>query len=277
MPRRDLSDAEWAILAPFFPPTPPRRGGRWKDPRTTPGGVSHRLRPGCPWRDLPGRYGPWRTVYERFNALRRSGRLGDILSALQLRLSAAGPIDHSLYLADGTSVRASRPVSRPTTPWAAAGAGAGPRSTSSPTPTACRWPCYSPAASGRSVPNCPRPWTPSACPAGGAGPRRRPDAVAGARGYSHPHVRAWPRRHGIRAVIPYRKDQNPDDGRHRFDRVAYRRRAGVEQCAGRLKESRAVGTRSDELAVNYLATVQLAVIRRYLRVLIAHPDSADRP
>ena len=108
MHSRDLSDREWAVLAPFFPPTPPRRGGQWKDHRTTLSGVFHRLRTGCPWRDLPGRYGPWQTVYERFNTLRASGRLGDILSALQLRLNTAGLIDHSLYLVDGTNIRASR-------------------------------------------------------------------------------------------------------------------------------------------------------------------------
>jgi hypothetical protein len=43
-------------------------------------------------------------------------------------------------------------------------------------------------------------------------------------------------------------------------------------CLGWLKESRAVATRFDKLARNYLATVKLAVIRRYLRLL----DSSDR-
>jgi transposase len=107
-------------------------------------------------------------------------------------------------------------------------------------------------------------------------PRRRPRAVAGDKGYSYPHIRAWLRRRGIKAVIPYRKDQKPDDRRHRFDAALYRKRAGVEQCVGWLKESRAVGTRFDKLAVNYLATVQLAMIRRYLRVLSTQPDSPDR-
>jgi transposase len=82
-------------------------------------------------------------------------------------------------------------------------------------------------------------------------PRRRPDALAGDKGYSYPHVRAWLRRHGVRAVIPRRKDQRPDDGRHRFDKPLYRRRAGVEQCVGWLKENRAVATRFDKLAVNF--------------------------
>jgi transposase len=107
-------------------------------------------------------------------------------------------------------------------------------------------------------------------------PRRRPRAAAGDKGYSHPHIRAWLRRRGIKAVIPYRADQNPDDGRHRFDKTLYRERAAVGQCVGWLKGNRAVGTRFDELAVNYLAGVHLAMIRRYLRALTAKPDSADR-
>jgi transposase len=91
--------------------------------------------------------------------------------------------------------------------------------------------------------------------------------LAGDKGYSYRRVRRWLRRHGIRAVIPRRKDQRPDDGRAKFDREAYRRRAVGEQCVGWLKECRAVATRYDKLAVNYRATVQLAMIQRYLRVL----------
>lgn len=107
-------------------------------------------------------------------------------------------------------------------------------------------------------------------------PRRRPKALAGDKGYSHPHIRRWLRRHRVRAVLPYRKDQRPDDRRHRFDKPLYRKRAAVEQCVGWLMENRAVGTRFDTLAVNHLATVHLAMIRRYLRVLATKPASADR-
>jgi transposase len=98
-------------------------------------------------------------------------------------------------------------------------------------------------------------------------PRCRPLKLAGDRGYSYPRVRRWLRRHGVKAVIPRRKDQRPDDGRVQFDRATYKRRAVVEQCVGWLKEGRAVGTRFDKLAVNYLATVKLAMIQRYLRLL----------
>jgi transposase len=108
MHRRDLSDAGWAVLAPFFPATLPRRGGPCRDHRTILSGVFHRFRTGCPWWDLPGRYGPWQTVYERFSDLRKSGRLAEPLSALQLRLDEAGRLDHSPYCVEGTNVRASR-------------------------------------------------------------------------------------------------------------------------------------------------------------------------
>ena len=107
-------------------------------------------------------------------------------------------------------------------------------------------------------------------------PRCRPLRLAGDKGYSYPRIRRWLVRYGIKSVIPHRKNQNPDDGRHRFDRAAYRRRAVVEQCVGWLKECRAVGTRFDKLAVNYTATVKLAMIQRYLRKLTAVTDSPDR-
>jgi len=100
--------------------------------------------------------------------------------------------------------------------------------------------------------------------------------LAGDKGYSYPRIRAWLRRRGIGAVIPRRKDQRPGDGRARFDAGAYKRRAVVEQCVGWLKESRAVATRFDKLAVNYLATVKLAMIQRYLRLLIGSWESIAR-
>ena len=121
---------------------------------------------------------------------------------------------------------------------------------------------------------------PAGIPPRPGGARRRPDrrgrAVSRDKGYSYPHLRGWLRRHGVRAVIPRRRNQRPDDGRHRFDKPLYRKRAAVEQCAGWLKENRAVGTRFDKLAVQFLGMVHLAMIRRYLRALATRPESADR-
>jgi transposase len=132
MKRHELSDQQWDQLAPFFPPRPRKRGGQWKDDRTILNGIFWRLNTGAPWRDLPERHGKWKTVYDRFTKLRRSGLLDRILQALQLRLDAKGLIDFDLWCVDGSSIRASRaaagaskkkyPASPPTTPWAAPGA-----------------------------------------------------------------------------------------------------------------------------------------------------------
>ena len=103
--------------------------------------------------------------------------------------------------------------------------------------------------------------------------RTRPRAVAGDKGYSYDRFRRYLRRRKIKAVIPTRKDPRYRPG---FDKETYRRRNVVERCVNWLKESRALATRFDKLAVNYLATVQLAILQRYLRKL-APNDSSDRP
>lgn len=108
MKRHELSDPQWELLAPFFPPRPRRRGGQWKDDRTVLNGIFWRLNTGAPWRDLPACYGPWQTVYHRFNALRRAGTLDRILEALPGRLDAQGRIDWDLWCIDGSSIRGSR-------------------------------------------------------------------------------------------------------------------------------------------------------------------------
>ncbi len=102
-----------------------------------------------------------------------------------------------------------------------------------------------------------------------------PLKVAGDKGYSYPGVRAWLDRRIIEQVIPQRSDQVRREGRGRLDRRAYRRRACVEQCVGWLKENRRVGTRYDKLATSFAAFLNLAIIRRYLRIL-APDDPSDR-
>ena len=62
--RGDLTDAEWEQLRPFLPVSN-RRCGRWRDHRQVIDGILHRIRTGAHWRDLPERFGPWKTVYER--------------------------------------------------------------------------------------------------------------------------------------------------------------------------------------------------------------------
>ena len=96
--------------------------------------------------------------------------------------------------------------------------------------------------------------------------RRRPDAVAGDKGYSYPRIRRWLAWRGIEAVIPTRSDQPPV----KFNKKKYRRRNVVERCIGWLKCCRRIATRYEKLAESYLTMVKLAMIQRCLRLL--HPS-----
>ena len=102
-----------------------------------------------------------------------------------------------------------------------------------------------------------------------------PRQTGGDKAYSYAWVRRWLERRLIEAVIPQRSDQIKHEGRLPLDRRAYRRRAVIEQSVGWLKENRRVGTRYDKLAASFLAFVNLAIIRRYLR-LLAPEDPSDR-
>ena len=99
-------------------------------------------------------------------------------------------------------------------------------------------------------------------------PRTRPNKLAADKGYSVRRVRDWLRARGIKPVIPHKSNERACyDGRVNFDRTTYRQRAVVEQCVGWMKESRRIGTRFEKLAVNFHGMLQLAMIRRYLKIL----------
>jgi transposase len=101
-------------------------------------------------------------------------------------------------------------------------------------------------------------------------PRKRPKRLAGDKGYSCRRVRDWLWKYGIKPLIPHKDNEKArHDPAVTFDRQAYRGRAVVEQCVGWLKEFRRIGTRFEKLAVNFHGMLQLAMIRRYLRMLFS--------
>ena len=69
--RYDLTDFEWSVIERVLPKGKP--GPRRKDDRRVLNGIFWILRTGAPWRDLPNRYGPYTTAYNRFNRWRKAG------------------------------------------------------------------------------------------------------------------------------------------------------------------------------------------------------------
>ncbi|KUN16761.1 transposase [Streptomyces corchorusii] len=68
-------------------------------------GVLWRLRTGARWRDLPERYGPWQTVYERFARWERDGTWARLLEHVQVRDDAVGAVEWTVSV-DSTINRA---------------------------------------------------------------------------------------------------------------------------------------------------------------------------
>lgn len=98
-------------------------------------------------------------------------------------------------------------------------------------------------------------------------PRTRPTRVAGDKGYSCRRIRDWLADHGLTAVIPHKDNELArTDGRVKFDKLTYKRRAIIENVIGWLKECRRVGTRYEKLAGSFQAMLQLAMIRNCLKI-----------
>ncbi len=85
----DLSDAEWALLAPLLPaPASCGRPRKWPE-RLIADAVFYVLRSGCAWRMVPREFPPWPTVYAHFRRWRVSGALRRAHDALRAQVRAA--------------------------------------------------------------------------------------------------------------------------------------------------------------------------------------------
>ena len=102
-------------------------------------------------------------------------------------------------------------------------------------------------------------------------PKSRPKQLAGDKAYSGGPIRKFLENRGIEAVIPHKDNEAArHDPEVEFDKATYKRRSIVEQTIGWMKECRRIGTRFEKLAINFLAMVKLAMIKRTLRLLFSN-------
>ena len=78
-----LTNGMWSKLSPLLPPETGRQGPIAKDNRLMVEGMLWKMRTGSPWRDLPPEFGPWESVYTRFNRWNRRGVWREVMKALQ--------------------------------------------------------------------------------------------------------------------------------------------------------------------------------------------------
>lgn len=80
-----MTDQEWEQIVPLLPAEKNSRPGRpSKDNRLMINAMVWIVRSGAPWRDLPERYGPWKSVYSRFRKWIEDGILDNIFRILSL-------------------------------------------------------------------------------------------------------------------------------------------------------------------------------------------------
>ena len=247
--RYELTDQEWAIIKSTLPNNP-RGVPRVKDRRVL-NGIFWVLRSGAPWRDLPTNVGPYTTCYNRFVRWRRAGVWGRIMTALAIAH------DSSLQMIGTSIIRVHQHgacIARNRRQSMGRSRG-GLTSKNHAVVDANGLPVRLALSAGEAHDNR---------LAGKLLSRLKSKTMLLAdRGYDADWIRALAVKKGAWANIPPRCNRNEPIC---VSPHLYRARNLVERFFNKIKHCRWVATRYDKLAANYLAFVQLASIRLWLRV-----------
>ncbi len=115
MRRHEIEQSAWERIEPLLPGRPGDAGVTAADNRLFINAVYWIAKTGAPWRDLPPRFGPWNSVFQRFNRWSKKGVWQRVAEAL------SDDVDLEWLMIDSTVVRAHQH---------AAGQKGGPRSNS---------------------------------------------------------------------------------------------------------------------------------------------------
>ncbi|WP_433556926.1 IS5 family transposase [Pseudonocardia xinjiangensis] len=102
--RGELTDKAWTRIEPLLPPVE-SGGRRWRDHRQVINAILWKLRTGAPWRDLPERYGPWKTAHERLRIWTADGTWQRILDHVIVKDDSVGNVEWTFSI-DSSNVRA---------------------------------------------------------------------------------------------------------------------------------------------------------------------------
>jgi transposase len=99
MNRYELNNEQWDKIKTYIPGSTGKRGRPSKNNRQMLNGMVWLARSGAAWRDLPERYGSWKTVYSKFTKWRDEGIFEKIFKEL------SGDIDAENFMIDSTFIK----------------------------------------------------------------------------------------------------------------------------------------------------------------------------
>ncbi len=102
--RHELTDEQWRVIEALLPASGVAGRPRVDDRRVI-NGMLFKARTGVAWRDLPERYGPWKTVYNRFWRWSRNGTLTMLVMKARVIAEAIDELDREVSV-DSSIVRA---------------------------------------------------------------------------------------------------------------------------------------------------------------------------
>ena len=85
----DVSDDEWAFVAPYLALVVQTAPQRKHDLRRSFDALRYVIRSGCPWRHLPGDFPPWAAVYQQTQRWIKAGVFETIAHDLRVLLRAS--------------------------------------------------------------------------------------------------------------------------------------------------------------------------------------------
>ena len=97
--RFELADEQFARIEQLLPGKSSDPGCTAADNKLFLDAVLWILRTGAPWRDLPERFGPWNSVFQRFNRWAKKGVWATVFEAIQ-------EPDWEWLMIDGSVIRA---------------------------------------------------------------------------------------------------------------------------------------------------------------------------
>ena len=249
MRRHEMPEDPWQRIEPLLPGRAGGHGGVARNHRGFIHAIWSIAKTGIPWRDWPERFGPWDTVFHRFNEWSKKGVWKRVFEAVR-------DPDLEWLMIDSTVIRAHHH---------ATGMNGGDDD----------------QALGRSrggfgtkihlgVESLGLPVEIHLSPGQDADITHaeavlgdhRPEAVLGDKGYDSDAFAKVVEDRGAEVVIPPRSNRTAP---REYDAVVYKERNKVERCINRLKQFRRVATRYEKTARNFLGMVTFAAITLWLQ------------